>query len=889
MDVTLPNGTVLRGVPEGTSKEEVKAKAIRAGLATEADFGAPTASDNITIGGGGMAERIPGQTQQAPQVAPEQQVQNPSMLDYAIQGAAAVPILGAGTRLLQGLAKGGKAAPYFDDLARAVMPQSGKRLAYEGALGAAIGVGAGKAAEQAPEEYQDLVGTLSGVVLGGAAGMGKNAFDTWASRGMGGDMTRAGLKAADAMGGAQASSQAQTALRANPELGPAVARATEIEQNTGISLPMLAASNGDTTISSFLASQTSRGNNAEFTAALKQQYLAAEKALTAAQRGKAPTMQAVDAYVKRKAAEAQVKNEQIVAQAAQRAARREQGLENINNRLADLTAEVNNAPTNLQTGQKLVGLLNAKEAAIRSELSPQYSELLENATKQGIKLSGEAARDLRNFTSDQLNRDVFQKFPSLYNMIQKEFASPNLASPRIADKYRIAAQAQQPKDVPLSTLDSLKREVNRAIRDTDNRDDLRRLSLLKEQVDNAIDTVDPSFVQPYRALDREYATRLGVPFKERGVVNIDRSRFVEDTVPNMTKNASSLKQVMSIIGDDPQGVQLAKDAFMFDISQNRGIISTTTGEINPAQLRRYMAQNKDKIDQVPGLRQDLDGLMGRVGSLVDNRSRILTAQRGGEILRENRTRILNAQNQAQAEKVENLWTQAFGTDEGLRGIVRSSVNNPAKLDGLLKLTETDPMARVAIKSAMLDDVLSAPGNRIELFQKNRGAFEKVYGAKDTDNLGFVIEASQRLKDNPFKMSINPSTINKTKFEEVVGTKPANTAALLRNQVQGAFYKFSTLMSRFVEKRASAAETAEMQRFLLNPKALEDTASMMRELELNGINEKSVNLLSKIVKNSGFHWLAGGTTGAIVSQSAPPAEPYMPTDPGLLEGFGVPNR
>jgi len=38
MNVTLPNGKVIENVPEGTSKEEIKLKAIEAGLATEADF-----------------------------------------------------------------------------------------------------------------------------------------------------------------------------------------------------------------------------------------------------------------------------------------------------------------------------------------------------------------------------------------------------------------------------------------------------------------------------------------------------------------------------------------------------------------------------------------------------------------------------------------------------------------------------------------------------------------------------------------------------------------------------------------------------------------------------------------------------------------------------------
>tara|TARA_R110000850_G_scaffold58668_2_gene136140 strand:- start:489 stop:2528 length:2040 start_codon:yes stop_codon:yes gene_type:complete len=42
MDVTLPNGRIISGVPEGTSKEEIKAKAISSGLATEEDFPSST-------------------------------------------------------------------------------------------------------------------------------------------------------------------------------------------------------------------------------------------------------------------------------------------------------------------------------------------------------------------------------------------------------------------------------------------------------------------------------------------------------------------------------------------------------------------------------------------------------------------------------------------------------------------------------------------------------------------------------------------------------------------------------------------------------------------------------------------------------------------------------
>lgn len=43
MDVTLPNGVTIRGVPDNATKDQIKAKAIAGGLAQESDFGASTA------------------------------------------------------------------------------------------------------------------------------------------------------------------------------------------------------------------------------------------------------------------------------------------------------------------------------------------------------------------------------------------------------------------------------------------------------------------------------------------------------------------------------------------------------------------------------------------------------------------------------------------------------------------------------------------------------------------------------------------------------------------------------------------------------------------------------------------------------------------------------
>jgi cell pole-organizing protein PopZ len=829
------------------------------------------ASNDITIGGGGMAERIPGQSFQAPVAPPQQQVQNPTMLDYGIQGAMAVPVLAAPARGLQMLARGSKAAPFVDDLARAVIPQTGKQLAFEGALGATAGVAAGKAAEQFEEETEKAVaGTLAGLAAGVPFLGARNAFDIWTTRGLGSDALQTTMAGADTLGKAQASAQAITALRANPNLGPTILRAQEIEKNTGVSLPMLAAANGDTTISSYLQSQTSRGGNAEFTAALKLQYEAAEQQLKQAKRGKAPTMEEVDAYVKRKAQETKTKNEAAVAEAQSKLERRQQGLAKIDERIEELTSTIT-APGRTETGTALKNLLNAKETAIRSELSPQYDKLITSATEQGIKLPGEAARELRTFAADEMNRDVFQKFPRLFGLIKKEFSTPATTSGRVAEKYRIAVQAQQPKDVPLTTLDSLKREVNRAIRDTDNKDDLRRLYLLRDEVEKSIDAVDPAFSQPYRALDREYATRLGMPFREQGVVNIDRAQFVERTVPMLTTNPSALRQVKAIVGDTPEGVKIIEDAFLFKIANDKSIINTNTNQLNTKQLQRYLnnPDTKAMMDEVPGLRQRLEQLITNVDSLKANKARILEANQAAKI-----------------EQAENIWTQAYGTKNGMRGVVRNAMRNPQQFDDLLRTVEKDKVAEAGVKAALMEDVFTAPGDSLALFKDNRQAFEKLFGKNETNNLEYIFEASQRLKDNPFQFKVNINNISKTQFENITGSKVETSLGEMRNQVLSLPRVFLNHMSRFMQGQASKAESAEMQKFLSDPKALAQVAAAVREFESKGFTEKGLQILGKIAGNYMTYGPAVGISGGMIGSQTERPQPYMPEDPTLLEGFGI---
>lgn len=820
-----------------------------------------------------MVSRIPGPdpSQQYATAPRENRGQNPTALDYGIQGAMAVPVLAGVARGAQLGAQGLRGAkPFVDDFARSVIPRSGGQLALEGSMGAAAGVVGGKAAEQMEGDLAKMtVGTLAGMAAGAPFLAAKNSFDLWATRGLGSEFRNAGVEGAQTVGRAQATAQAATALRANPELGPTVLRAQEIERQTGISLPMLAASNGDTTISSFLQSQTTRGDNAPFAAALSQQYKTAERQLQQAKRGKAPSMQEVDGYVKRKALETQRINQEAVESARVLSTHRQKGIDNIDKRIEEITSGIV-APGRTETGAALKNLIKAKETTIRNELSPQYTKILEASKQQGINLPGESARELRNYVTDQLNTDVFQKFPRLFGMIKNEFSTPATTSGRVAEKYRVAVQSQQPKDVSLSTLDSLKRETNRAIRDTDNKDDLRRLYALKEQVDAAIDTVDPAFSVPYRALDKEFATRLGMPFREQGVVNVDRAQFVERTVPMLTSTPSALRQVKAIVGDSPEGIKIIEDAFLFKIANDKSIINTNTGQLNTAQLNRYLnnPDTKAMLDEVPGLQQRLQRMSSDVSTLRAHKDAINTASQNAKI-----------------ELAENLYTKAYSTSGGMRGVVRNAKNNPQQFDDLLRSVENDKIAQAGVKAALMEDAFTTPGGGLQMFKDNRQAFEKLFGKTETNNMEYIFEASQRLTDNPFQFKVNPASITKTKFEKVTGSKPETSVGELRNQVMTEARSAINHISRFLQGKASQAEAAEMQRFLSDPKALAEVASAMQQIQTKGLGGKTVDILKKVAGNYLTYGPATGIAGGAAGSQTSAPEQFMPVDETLLEGFG----
>ena len=780
------------------------------------------------------------------------------MLNNALMGAAAVPILGAGARGLQALTQTTKAAPYTANLAKALLPQSGRALTAEGVIGATSGVVGGEVGQQVAQKFGEPY-RQAGEFVGG---LGSGMFANTVARNVP-EMAMGAWKAqtgnivddvANAAGGVRARGRLSQAMEANPTLSDDLLRAKEIEASTGVKLPVTAASKGDTTLTGLVSSQTSRGENASFTAFMANQEKEALEAVKQAQRRLAGDPKNAEAIAQVEAKKVELENFRRETAAEMRLANQNRTIETIDTRIKDLTEDTLNVATNKEDiGNRINSLLSAKEKAIREDFSKNvYTPLLNKAKTDGVEMESQVAAVVWNYIKQERAGDVFAKFPGLLSQVERAFAPKKTpTSSKFAEKYPQLVKSTEGtfQNVSVTDVDSLKRAVNKAIGDTQDRDQSRILLGFKRQLDEAIGTMPESFAVPYKQADKDFAFKVGMPFNEAGVVSVDRARFVESVVPMLTNKPSAVRQILAASDNSPEAVKIIQDAFLMRIAQTDGIVNKNTLEINPAALTSFIKKNSATIEQVPGLKEFLQR---RSNTVAD--------------LRADRTRILDEQKQATVDKFSNVWSEAYGSKGGFEGFVNNALKTPEDMNRLIRMAGSDPALRNGLKSSILEIGLNNP-NKVAFYTDNAKAIDSLFGKEHSQTVKDLLEGAERLAQFPLRNKVNQTLTQQTGFEREFGTDPARAASLLRQQVQSTFYKASTLFSRFVQNKATKSEATEIQEFLKNPGAVADAAELLKALNDTsdqGI-KRALNIAGKLAKNTASAGIFGGLAPVITGE------------------------
>lgn len=776
----------------------------------------------------------------------------------ALSGAAMVPILGAAARGAQLATQGTRAAPYATNLVSALLPKTGRALAAEGVIGAVAGGVGGEVGQQmaqkSGEQYRPLGEFIGGM---GAAiptnSLLRNIPDLFAVSRGGQSLFAEANAAADLLGSAKARQQLQTALDANPSLAGDLARAREIEAATGVRLPVQAAAKGDTTLTGLLASETSRGENSAFTALMATQEKQALEAVAAAQKKLAADPRSVDAYTELQAARVRAENAKREALFAKEQQRRTQQIASLDERITNLSTDaLPGAGGKEDIGLRLKNLLDAKETLIKKEFKPLYTDLLKQAKTEGVVLDSPQVASLYNWVKTSRSEDVFADFPGLFTKINTLLAPQKQAvSGRFAEKYPNLVRTQEGTYKPMDVdgIDSLKREINKSIGSTNDPDKIRRLVALKQQFDSSLNSLPESFVTAYRDLDKAYAKRLGLPFSEAGVVAVDRARFVESTVPMLTEKPSAIRQVLAATDNSPETLKVIEDAFLFRLANTDGIVNKDTLQINPAALQAFLRKNREAISQVPGLPERLQAVAGDVRQLKEIKQSLIEQQKNAKL-----------------ETFQNVWSQAYGTSGGFEGFVNNALKRPEDLSRLISLAGNDKVLQEGLKSSILDIGLRSP-NKTAFFADNASAINTLFGKEHAQRVQALLEASERLAQNPLRAKINQRISQQTGLEQMTGSRPEQIASEIRNPVLGTFRTFANIMSRFTQNRAGKAEAAEIQEFLANPQAVADAAELLKELERKGLGatDKAKALVKRLGKNTGSAALFGGLAPVVTGE------------------------
>ena len=414
-------------------------------------------------------------------------------------------------------------------------------------------------------------------------------------------------------------------------------------------------------------------------------------------------------------------------------------------------------------------------------------------------------------------------------------------------------------------MTSLKRAVNKAIGDTSDQDNLRMLLAFKRQFDDSVGAIAGDFPVNYKALDRAYAERLGIPFSENGVLAVDKAKFVESVVPNLTTKPSAIKQILAATDNSPETLKLVEDAFMMKLSNSPGILNPSTMEIDVPRLNLFLKQNKEAIDTVPGLKDRLTSLGGNVEQLKATRASLLEEQKNASI-----------------DKLNTVWQRSQNTSGGFEGFVNSALKKPEQLQELILLASTDKTLQRGLKSSILDIGLNSP-NKVEFFTDNSKTIDTLFGKGHSEKIKALFEASERLAKFPVLGKINPSLSQRTAFEGATGSRIEQVAGELRNPILSTFRTFGNILSRYVQNKATRTESVEIQEFLSDPRAIADASALITELEAKTgtLSKKGIALLGKLAKNTSsaaiFGGLASAGTGAAGLTERQPVRVYGEED------------
>lgn len=543
----------------------------------------------------------------------------------------------------------------------------------------------------------------------------------------------------------------------------------------------------------------------------------------------------------------------------------------IENQLSNLTEGVTPAMDPEALGKRIEFLVEERKKAARSEMSPKYTELLDDARSKGIEMPSEGVQQIYDFVVQNNLRDIFGKGTALDNKIMS-YLKPKIVEgkpgPAILgpDGTPIVEPPKPKAEYPtlsFDNLDSLKKAINEIKRGRLSDDARRKVEQLEDVVDESRKTIPGGYSEKLNALDLEYYNKVGVPFTEQGIKDIDSKKYATQVAPVIVKNAESYRQFIRAVGKEA-GDQVAENAIIAEVYDK----AVKDGMLNAGMLSKYLKDNKEVISQIPGLEDKL-----RKAALDDRelRSRLGSLDKAAKA--------------AEARVANNALTQFDAPDYST--LASNVINNPRQRQKIMRdIGDLDADTAKAVRNALRLEVINLGRRNANGFMQyvmdpaNKAGIEAVFGEAFQPSLRKLALFSDKVSAADIsKLGVAIDRRELDALAQIVpGIDIPYLSSTLRDRITSLPQKVVRLLSKYNSSQLATATDEAIMELMLDPNGVQKLANTVTTIKFDLSNPvslgKMADSLSRVLPRSFYtsgKTALGGEERARIEREAQRAE------------------
>lgn len=506
-------------------------------------------------------------------------------------------------------------------------------------------------------------------------------------------------------------------------------------------------------------------------------------------------------------------------------------------------------------GTRVDNMMSAKVAAVRAQLSPQYEKVINRGIDEGIKLPNTSVKRVYDTVKLLKAEDVFASFPSLARAVDAQWRptvvkkqSAGMGSLLTGRPGRAITDVERHSAVSLRELDSLKRNLNAAVRKTTDPAQKRKLVEVQKVLREEINKLPESFSKAYTDLDTAFYKELGIPFSSAELAQLNSTRFKSRAGAYLT-NPQHAGEFLNFVG--PDGIPVVRDAVYMKMQE---AVFTKDGDLDARNLAKFMRKNKRLIDTVPGLRDDLKNANTIINKLTNTKTK------------------LDAQYNARSSQLADGFFQGMAK-KSLSAVVNDIRRSPEVNAKYLRDVknfepETAAMVRQGVRSELVQQAFDANINAVEFIKENRQVFEGWFSPqylKDVEALSQVSDIIKKVEIDKLKFAIDYRASDS--LESAIGVSSTQLQSVLRDRITNFGTKLAILGSKMNTASASVKRDNALRQLLLEPDSLSTIRKNAEAYRLSNVTSADIpGFLKKTSKDVGGSLVFAAAKGGLFGLS-----------------------